>query len=108
MAQALAEELGLTCVMISGDGRNVSYVSELSADDHCVILEATRLWDNDTRDWISNLCHRLRGRVVIARSPCADLEFINTPQGFRVVAHPSAKFPLLKIYSGIDYIEYSH
>jgi hypothetical protein len=104
-AEHLAAVLGLECVTVSGDGRNSSYVKEV-ASYSCVILEPTRLWDNDSRGWITNICQRLRTKIVIARNKCADLEFRNTESGFRVIAHPSTKFQLTKILDEVDYVEY--
>lgn len=104
-AEHLAATMGLECITVSGDGKDSSYVREV-ATAKCVILEPTRLWDNDSRGWITNVCQRLRGKIVIARNHCADLEFRNTMNGFKVIAHPSAKFQLNRIYPDVDYIEH--
>lgn len=105
-AEHIAALMGLECVTVSGDGKNTNYVSELRSETRCVILEPTRLWDNDTRGWVTNICQRLRGRVVIARSKCADIELRSTADGFEVIAHPSPRFKLTHIYDEVDHVEY--
>ena len=105
-AEHIAALMGLECVTVSGDGKNLSYVRDIPNDKRCVILEPTRLWDNDIRGWTSDICQRLRGKIVIGRNSCADIEFRNSPTGFKVIAHPSTKFSLTRIYEDIDYVEY--